>query len=437
LISKIIQLKKQINSSSRQKFLANTGWIVGERVYQMLISLVVGVMTARYLGPSNYGIINYAASFIAFFSSICTLGLEGIIVKELVDNPEREGELLGSGIIMRLASSLISMIAILILISVLNRNDIVMLVVATLQSIALLFRSVELIEFWYQSKLQSKYSSIIKGIGYTTMSLYKVVLLITGKSVEWFAFSTTVDSIIIALLFLYFYHRQGGNRLRFRFTTVKELISQSYHFILSGIIVVIYNHMDKVMIGQYLSEKQVGLYSAAITICNMWVFVPNALINSARPLIMKLKGQNEDLYVRRLKQLYSFIWWMGIAFALIISAFSTLIVLILYGRQYLDAVPSLIIASWYTVFSVLGTARGIWILCEGKYKFVKRYLSWGVVVNLVLNTILIPMWGIEGAAFATLVTQIVTAIIAPVFYKETRIHSKYVLEALFFKGVLW
>jgi O-antigen/teichoic acid export membrane protein len=207
LINKIKQLKKQLSSRSRQRFLANTGWIAGERIYQMLISLVVGVLTARYLGPSNYGIINYAASFIAFFSSICTLGLEGIIIKELVDNPEREGELLGSGIIMRLASSLISMIAILILISVLNRNDIVMLVVATLQSIALLFRSVELIEFWYQSKLQSKYSSIIKGIGYTIMSLYKVVLLITGKSVEWFAFSTTVDSIIIALLFLYFYHR--------------------------------------------------------------------------------------------------------------------------------------------------------------------------------------------------------------------------------------
>lgn len=436
-MNKIKQLKKHFRGSSRQRFLANTGWIVIERIYQMLISLVVGVITARYLGPANYGIINYAASFIAFFSSICTLGLEGIIVKELVDNPEREGEILGSGILMRLASSALSMIAILILISILNRNDTLMLVVAALQSIALLFRSVDLIEFWYQSKLQSKYSSIIKGIGYTIMSLYKVILLITRKSVEWFAFSTTVDSIVIAILFLYFYHRQGGKRFRFRLTTAKKLISQSYHFILSGLIVVIYSHMDKVMIGQYLDEKQVGLYSAALTICNMWVFIPRAVINSARPLIIKLKGQNEDLYIRRLKQLYSSIWWMGIFFALGISVFSRLIVLILYGREYLASVPSLIIASWYTIFSVLGTARGIWILCEKKYKYVKRYLSWGAIVNLILNAILIPIWGIEGAAFATLITQIVTAIIAPIFYKETRIHSKYALEALIFKGILW
>ena len=78
----------------------------------------------------------------------------------------------------------------------------------------------------------------------------------------------------------------------------------------------------------------------------------------------------------------------------------------------------------------MGSARGIWILCENKNRYTKLYLLWGLLVNLILNWLLIPRMGIEGAALATLITQIVTCIIAPVFYKETRIHTWILLQSI-------
>lgn len=422
-------------SVKSNKFISNTSWMVGEKIFEMCISLVIGMITARYLGPSNYGTINYCISFVTFFTSVCTLGLEGIIVKELIDNPKQEGYLLGTGIFMRCISSFLSIICIVIILKILKPHNNIVLIVGFLESIALLFRSFDLINFWYQSKLESKYASIIQSSAYVIVSLYKVFILATGKDVRWFAFSTSLDIILIAIMFVISYYKKGGLKLRISFDLGRKLLSQSYHFILSGLLIVIYAQMDKVMIGQILDEKQVGLYSVAITITGLWSFIPNALINSARPIIMKLKSENEELYMKRLKQLYAGIGWIGILFSTFVVLTSKWIVLILYGRDYLDAVNTLNIAVWYTSFSLLGVARGIWIISENKNKYDKKILFWGVVVNLLLNSILIPRYGIDGAAVATLFTQITTCLLAPLIYKETRIHTKYVLEALCFKGI--
>ena len=133
------------------KVFSNMKWLVGERIFQMVIALVINMVTARYLGVDNYGIINYVASFIAFFTPICSLGLEGIIIKELVDNPDKQGEVIGTAMGMRVCSSLLSMIAILLLLTFLNPGDTVMLGVAVFQSLILIFNTADLFEFWYQS----------------------------------------------------------------------------------------------------------------------------------------------------------------------------------------------------------------------------------------------------------------------------------------------
>ena len=111
------------------------------------------------------------------------------------------------------------------------------------------------------------------------------------------------------------------------------------------------------------------------------------------------------------------------------------IVLLMYGNEYLPATSSLQISAWYTMFAMLGTARGIWIVCENKAKYVKYYLGIGAVLNIILNYLLIPAYGPGGAAAATLITQIFTAVFAPALFKDTRIYTKYVFEALILKGI--
>lgn len=427
---------KNLKKILSNRFLQNTGWMAFAQIYQMVISLFIGVISARYLGPTNYGTINYAASYISFFTIFCALGLEGIVVKDMISKREQEGIILGSGIAMRLIAGVLSMIAVCVIVYFLNPNDSVLLTVTFLQSIILPFNAFHLIDMWYQSKLNSKVSTIIRCISYSLMSLYKIYLLITGKSVEWFAFSTSLDSLLIALMFMLMYKKNGIRKLKFDYNTSKELLLQSYHLIISTMMAVLYSQMDRVMIGKMMTQTDVGFYTAAATICNMWVFIPQAFANSARPVIMELKDKDSNMYIRRLKQLMGFIFWIGALFSIVFTVMADFIIHVLYGDAYTMAKGPLIILIWSTVFSSLSYPRSIWMICENKQNYTKYILIWGVILNLILNYYGIKYLGIIGAAIATLFTEIMTCIISPMFYKEMRIFIRYLLESIIGKGIL-
>lgn len=421
---------------TKNRFLQNTSWIVGANLVQMVLSFIIGMISARYLGPANFGVINYAAAIVAFFTSIASLGMEGVLVNEFTKKEYKNSEVLGTSLVIGLVSSIISSILVVLLVGVLKQWDKLMIVVTFLQSLTLVFKAFNVFDYWFQSNLLSKYPSIIKCLSYIVMSTYKIFLLITDKSVVWFAFSLGVDTLFIALglMFCYFVVEKG--RIEFNGKLISHILVQSSPFIVSGLVSVIYTQIDKVMIEQFLNDStQTGLYSAALTVCTTWLFLPQAFITSARPVILGMKDRNDSRYIVRLKQLYSFIIWGCIAVATVITICAPMIIKILYGDAYAVAAGTLRIVIWYTVFAMIGTARGIWILCEKKNKYVWRYLIVGSIVNVILNACLIPYMGITGAALATVFAQFTSAIIAPVFYKETRIHTKYVLESFFLKGL--
>ncbi len=420
----------------KNRFLQNTSWIVGANLVQMVLSFIIGMISARYLGPSNFGVINYAAAIVAFFTSIANLGMEGVLVNEFTRKEYKNSEVLGTSLVMGLVSSIISSVLVVLLVGVLKQWDSLMIVVTFLQSLTLVFKAFNVFDYWFQSKLRSKYPSIIKCLSYIVMSAYKIFLLVTNKSVIWFAFSLGVDTLSIALGLMICYFVIEKGKIGFNGRLIWHILTQSAPFIISGLVSVIYTQMDKVMIEQFLNDSaQTGLYSAALTVCTTWLFLPQAFITSARPVILGMKDRNDSRYIVRLKQLYSFIIWGCIAVAAAITICAPIIIKILYGDAYAAAANTLRIVIWYTVFAMIGTARGIWILCEKKNKYVWRYLIVGSIVNVILNACLIPYLGITGAALATVFAQFTSAIIAPVFYKETRIHTKYVLESFFLKGL--
>ena len=428
-------IEKIVNKFRNSLFLKNAIWNIGGKVFQIAISMVVGMLTARYLGPSNYGIIGYTASYVTFFSAICQLGFNSVAVKEILDHPEKQGEILGSTIFLRVISSLISSVGVAILVYFLDDGDSVIVWVAFLQSLQLVFQSFEMIHFWYQSRMETEVSVKVQTFAYLVMAAYKIAILALGKDVTWFACSTAIEAAVVAIALLWSYRKSKGQKLKISFSCGTEILKYSYHFILSGMMVTIYSHMDKIMLEQMLNETAVGYYTAATKIAQMWSFVLTALINSARPLIISARKQSEKLYIKQNKRLYAAILWIGIAVAAVMTIGGKWIVLIMYGEEYLPATSSLQISAWYTMFAMLGTARGIWIVCENKAKYVKYYLGIGAVLNVILNYLLIPIYGPGGAAAATLITQIFTAVFAPALFKETRIYTKYVLQALFLKGI--
>jgi O-antigen/teichoic acid export membrane protein len=207
---------------TRSKVLTNISWLVGGRIIQMIFSFIVGILTARYLGPGNYGLINYGSVYTGIFTSICSLGLNSIVVKELIDQPEKQGETLGTIIGLKFVASILSLMSIFALTSIVDSGDVVTIQVVVLCSVGLVFQAFTIFEFWFQSKLQSKVSAIATMIAYIIVSVYRVVLLVKGCSVQWFAVATSIDYFCIALILYIAYRKSGGPRLTFSLSRSKK-----------------------------------------------------------------------------------------------------------------------------------------------------------------------------------------------------------------------
>lgn len=415
----------------KSKNLKNSYWIIGEQVFQMLLSLFVGIWTARYLGPSNYGTLQYTAAYISFFINIAALGMEGVIIKEMIAHPEEEGTYLGSAIVFRLAAGLLSSITIVILILLLNPGETLKLVLVLIQSTQFIFRSCNILDAWFQRRLQSKYVSIGKMVASIVVSGYKLFLLVTAQNLVWFAFSYALTDFVLAAVLVYFYRKEGGQKLRYSFIKGKVLLQGSYHFVLADIMSAVYGYSDRIMIGKMMTDADVGFYTIAAGVSTMWLFVPNAVIKSFRPTIMEFKEKgNEKMYLRRLQQLMSAVFWMSAGVAVVLTVLGRLAIEVLYGESYLPATIPLIVLVWSMVFAVTSMTRSTWILSEGKNRFVKHFTFIGASLNVVLNLILIPLWGTMGAALATFVTELFVCVIAPYYYKETRPLGRLVINSI-------
>lgn len=417
------------------KVARNAGWLISGKVFQMLINFVVGLITARYLGPSNYGLINYAGAYTAFFASFCTLGINSVIVKEFVDNPDKTGEIIGTTLGLRALSSFLSALSIIGISFVVDATEPTTIWVVALCSVGVIFQIFDTFNYWFQSKLQSKTTAIVTLIAYVITAIYKVILLIYKKPVTYFAFSTSVDYICIAILLLICYRKHNGGKLSFSKNYGKALLKKSIHFILPGLMVAIYGQTDKIMLKHMISDAEIGYYSTAVSLCSTWCFVLSAIIDSLYPPIMESFKVSKEDFDRKNKILYAIIFYLSIFVSGLFTIFASIIIKLLYGAEYMGAVSPLRVITWYTAFSYLGTARNAWIVCMDKQKYLKYLYLASAIVNVGLNFVFIPILGATGAAIASLISQISTVFIVPFFMKDLRENSLLMVQAILFKGL--
>lgn len=393
---------------SKKNIFRNATWIVACKIVQSLISLVIGTISARYLGPSNYGLISYASSLIAFVLPLAQLGLRNIFVEQIISHPEREGKTIGTALVMSMASSLLCVIGCIGFVSLVNAGEKDTLIVCALYSITLFFQMSEMIEYWYQAKLLSKYTSIVSLAAYTLVALYRVLLLVTQKSIYWFALTNALDYLLITVALLTLYRKLGTQKLSFSFRLAKELFSVSKYYIVSSMMVTIFAQTDKIMLKMMVGNAENGYYSTAITCAAISSFVFTAIIDSMRPLILDSKKRSAEQFDRNMSRLYSVITYMGLGQSLVLTLLAKPIVLILYGEAYSPSIVILQIITWYSAFSYMGTVRNIWILAEEKQKHLWKINLSGAVLNVIGNFILIPRLGASGAAIASVATQFFT-----------------------------
>lgn len=414
----------------KNKVAKNASWIVGCKVAQSVIAIIIGMLTARYLGPSNFGVINYAASMVAFVTPIMQLGLNNILVQELVNSPEKEGTIIGSSIAMNLVSALLCYIGIFVTVSVLNAGEKDTLIVCCLYGLILFFQAAELTQYWFQAHYISKYSSLAIFIAYILTASYQIIILIVGKSIYWFAVSQVLNGLFLALFFYCMYRRKGGLVLSFSFRIAKRLLKRSCYYIISGLMVVIFIQTDKIMIKNMLDNEKTGYYAAAMACAGMTSFVFGAIIDSFRPLIFEKRKKSVESSEQYNSVLYGIIGYFALFQSLVMALLAPILVRILYGASYEPAAAALQIAVWYATFSYMGGAHSVWILAENKQKYLFVMNASGVICNVCLNFILIPHWGICGAAIASVITQFVTNVCMLYLIKPLRPCCRIVLRGM-------
>lgn len=408
----------------------NAAWIIGCRIVQSLLSLVVSMMSARYLGPANYGTIQYASSLITFVTPIMQLGFTSIIINELVRYPEKEGEILGTALLSCTGSALFSMVGVILFAIAANPGEPKTIIVCALMSMNLVFYALEMSQYWFQAKLLSKYTSIVSLISYVLISVYKFYLLATEKSVYWFAASYALDTMFIAICLLAIYKKVGGQKLAFSFQLAKEMFARSKYYILSGLMISLFTQTDRVMLDYMMDSAATGYYSAAVACAGLATFVFGAIIDSGRPLIFEAYTKDKALFELNVKRLYSIVIYLSLAQSILMSLVPEMVIRITYGEDYKPAVAALRIVVWYTTFAYAGGVRNIWILAESKQKYQWRIDLSGAISNVILNLMFIPLWGVKGAALASLVSQFIVNVGIGFVIKPVRRANILMLQAL-------
>ena len=325
------------------KIASNALWIIVGRIAQSLVALVVGMLTARYLGPSNYGLLSYASSIVAFVVPIMNLGLNNILVQEVTNNPDEEGRIFGTSLILSVVSAFACIFGVSTYTFLVDSNEPTTNWVVILYSVLLIFQALELMQYWFQAKLLSKYMSIASLLAYIFVAF------------------------LIAIFLILAYKKLGGQHLSFSKDTALRMLSSSKHYIIADLMVTIFAQTDRIMLKLILNEEAVGYYSAAVTCACITSFVFVAIIDSMRPSIFAYKKAGDlERYEKGISRTYCIIIYLALGQCVLMTVFAKIIIVVLYGGAFEPSVITLRIVVWFTTFSYMGAVRNIWILGEGK-----------------------------------------------------------------------
>ena len=414
----------------KNKILSNAKWILLCKVAQALLQMAIGMLTARYLGPSNYGLIGYAGSIVAFTLPLMQLGFQSTLIQELVETPEREGEIMGTAMVMELASAVCCFGLVCLFTVVANAGETQAQIVCALYALSLFIRVPEIMNSWFQYKFASKYPSIVMLIAYVVVSIYRIYLLATGKGIYWFAVVNSVEFAVAGPVLFVIYRRLGAQAFSVSAGMGKRLFARSKYYILSAMMVTVFQNTDHIMLKMISGDIQNGFYTAAVTCSVICQFVYLAITDSARPVILASRKESIEVFHRNISRLFAVTTYMTFAQAAAFTVLAEWIIGILYGQEFAAAVPVLRIIVWQISFAFMGSVRNMWILAEGKQQIVWKLNLSGAVINVVLNALMIPAWGACGAAAASLVTQVFVNFVLGFLYTPLRENNRLLLQGL-------
>ena len=422
MLDKLTTLNQKVSPGLR-KILNNIGWLFADRILRLGVNLFVTAWIARYLQPQQFGLYNYALAFIALFATLGSLGLDQIVVRELVRAPECKDETLGTSLALRLAGSTVAISLMIVIIHLSRPSDSLTQWLVGIIAIGGLFEGFGgTIDYWFQRQVQSKYSVIARNTAFILATLLRVSLILLKAPLIAFAWALLAESVlsVVGLAITYRFNQQTWRTWQVSFLRAKSLLRESWPLIISGFAIMVYLRIDQIMLGQLTGDRAVGIYSVATKISELWYYIPTAIISSVAPSIIQTREENKDLYYQRLQKLFSLMAVLAYSIAIPMTFLSTRLVTLIFGQDYAAAGPVLSVHIWSALFVFFGWTKGIWVITEGYTVYALVSTCSGALMNILLNFWLIPAYQEMGAAIATVISYAFTDYILCFIYPPAR-----------------
>ncbi len=407
---------------TRRLVFINSAWLIADKVIRLGVGLVVWVWLARHFGPDGFGLWNYAIAFTALFGAVTTLGMDGIVVRELVRDPSRAGVLLGTATRLRLIASIAAACACVVSLLWLRPGQPLALFLVAMNAIALVLQSSQTIDWHFQARMHTRPAVIAVNLAFLATTLARLALVAIEAPLSWFAATLVLEATLAAGFLLWAYRRDAEHRVHWRFdaSVARELLKHSWPLLLSSLAVMVYMRMDQVMLASMAGDQAVGHFSAALRIAEVWYFIPMSLMSAAFPVMMQKREEGPQAYEQYVQRLYDGMAWLGIGVAVCTTLLAPWLIKRLYGPLYAPSAAVLSIQIWAGVTVAMSFVHSRWLLAEGLQKYSLFYTALGMCVNVALNLALIPALGAKGAALATIATQIGLLPIQLVFPRARR-----------------
>jgi PST family polysaccharide transporter len=415
-----------------QKIMANTGWLFADKIVRLGMGLVVGAWVARYLGPDRFGALNYAIAFVSLFAALGNLGLDSVVVRELVRNPASQTEVLGTAFSLKLIGGIVTLVVTGAVAGLVRSGDYQSRLLVAIVAGGTIFQAFDVVDFWFQSRIQAKYTVWARNCAFLLISLVKLLLIWQRASLFAFAWAGLAEIGLGAVGLIGAYRLKGQSLAAWRVSAqrARMLFSDSWPLLISGFAIGLFMRFNVVFLNATLGNRSVGVYSAALRISEMWYIIPTAIVSSVFPSIIEAKRTNEELYRRRLQKLFNLMTGLGYAVAIPLALLSGWIISVLYGYQYSAAGPVLAIQAWTSIFVFLGCAHAPFWLAENQQKLVVGLTFISAFLSIGLSYLLVPRFQEMGAAIATLVSYGLSNTLALCLFKRARPLFRITMRAI-------
>jgi polysaccharide transporter, PST family len=384
----------------------NISWHLMDKAIRMVFGLFVGAWVARYLGPDAFGTWNYVLAIVSIAGTFAVLGIDNLIIRDVVAKPGEVPELLGSAFWLRIFGTFVCLALSLVTVLILDGSNPLLLGGAAIMASAYFFQAFDVIDPYFQGHIKYKFTALSKNIAFVLLALFKVFLILSGAPLASFFWAYFIEFFVGAVFMIYFFSGMG-NTLRawkFSLSVIKEYLKEGWPLILSSLVIILHMRVDQIMLNVLRGEGEVGIYSAAVKLSEIWYIIPVAVMNTYFPSLIKKFETNKNAYWRHLRFLFDSLFWFAIVVALFIVLTAPLIIHIIYGADYQASANVLAIHffSGIGVFKGSVTSKHLVLIKRNQVTFMRVFL--GVILNVILNVILIPKYGAEGAAWATLIS---------------------------------